>query len=167
MATRIKIGTSEVVWVITKDHIPMEGVNRVGYGQMLAEAEDTVASYEQVVGRTIFMSKTLTVDDIPSNKRVKWRSFSDDGDKCYDGVVTVDALFPEDDTPFALADYAYNIDTWNMEDAGAVIVLYNANDIKRCLPGKAEYVDKHPRMRAGEFTRTAGIDPESWLPIYG
>lgn len=162
MAARIKIGTSEVGWLVTKDHIPSGDINRVGYGQMLAEAESTERSYEGGIGRQIFVSRKLKLDDIPSNKRVLWRSFSDDGDKCYDGVVNVDWLLGDGEE-----DHAYNIDLFNMEDAGAVIVLYNAADIKRCRPDKSEYVDKHPRMRNTEFLRVSGIRPESWLPIYG
>jgi hypothetical protein len=162
---RIKIGTSEVGWLITKDHIPLEGpitANRVGYGQMLADAKETEESFERIVGRQIFASPALKVEDIPSNKRVKWRSFSDDGDPCYDGIVNVDWLFGDGDE-----DHAYNIDRFNIEDAGAVIVVYNAADIKRCLPGKSDYVNSHPRMQRKEWLREAGIDSESWLPIYG
>lgn len=160
MATKIKQETREVGWLITKDHVPMEDMNRVGYGQILAEAEGTEASYEAIAGRTIYVSRKLKVEDIPSDKRVKWRSFSDDGDPTFDGVVNVDWLYGEE-------DHAYNIDRFNMEDAGAVIVLYNAADIKRCRPDKSESVDKHPRMSHGEWLKTAKIDPQAWLPIYG
>lgn len=157
--TKIKKGTREVGWVITKVH-DADDQSRVGYGQVLGEAEQTEASYEAIIGRTIFVSRSLKHSDIPKGKLVRWRSFSDDGDPAFDGVVNVDWLFGEE-------DHAYNIDRFCMEDWGAVMVVYNAGDIRRCKPDLADYVERHPRITAGEFTKTAGIEPQSWLPIYG
>src|SRR3954453_16261851 len=131
-------------WVITKSHDGDD--DRIGYGQGLKQAEDTTASFNAVIGRTLFVSKGLTADMIPSERRVKWRSFSDDGDPAYDGVVDINWLYAPDGWDEEDNDLAYNIDQFNMTDWGATCVFYNAADIRRCRPDLTEYVATHTRV---------------------
>lgn len=158
-----------VGWLITGTHDEDKG--RIGYGQTLQHAEKTQDSFAAVVGRQIYMATDLTEDAIPYDKRVKWRSFSDDGEPGYDGVVHIDWLYAPDEWEEEHEDLAYNIDQFNTTDIGAVVVLYNANDIRRCRPEFGEYVSKHPRInpeapRGKAFLKEAKIDPASWLEIY-
>lgn len=166
--------TKDTGWVVTKDHsyeadennLPPDCGNRAGFGMGLNDAKETIESHNNVVGRTIFISNGMDPDSIPSNKRVKWRSFSDDGDPTYDGIIHFDWLLGEiegDDGE----DLGYELDRWNMEDAGAVVVLYNVADIIRCDESKRAWTEIHPRIVHPEFLRTAGIDSKAWLPIYG
>jgi hypothetical protein len=157
-------------WVITKVH-DSDDQSRVGYGQCYIQAQETQSSFNAVIGRTIFVSTNLKADDIPSERSVKWRSFSDDGDPAYDGVIDIYWLFAPDEWPEEDEDLAYNLDRFNMEDWGAVCVFYNAADIRRCRPDLTEYVAKHPRVNpTGErgkfFLSNAKIDPQAWLEIY-
>jgi hypothetical protein len=161
----------QVGWCITGVHSD-DDKNRIGYGQSAKQAEQTQASYEAVIGRTIYMETGLKADDIPFERRVKWRSFSDDGDPAYDGVVDINWLYAPDEWDEDDDDLAYNIDRFNETDWGAVCVFYNAADIRRCRPDLAEYVAKHPRVNpAGErgkfFLSNAKIDPQAWIEIYG
>jgi hypothetical protein len=156
-------------WVITKSHDGDD--DRIGYGQGLKQAEDTTVSFNAVIGRTLFVSKGLAADMIPSERRVKWRSFSDDGDPAYDGVVDINWLYAPPEWPEEHEDLAYNIDHFCMEDWGATCVFYNAADIRRCRPNLAEYVAGHPRINpaseAGKgFLAEAKIDPQAWIEIY-
>src|SRR4051794_27059350 len=108
-----------VGWVITAEHGD-EG--RIGYGQRIQQADQTIDSFNGVIGRTIYMHTDLSMNDIPYDRRVKWRSFSDDGDPAYDGYVHIDWLYPSDEFAAALKeegmaeedDLAYNIDRFNM-----------------------------------------------------
>lgn len=157
-------------WVITKEHDTTDDEpGRVGYGQGMGEANNTAASYAGIVGRTIFMESGIDPKTaIPKERAVKWRSFSDDGDPAYDGLVDIDWLFPDEPLDdFTEDDPAYNIDRFCMEDWGATVVVYNAADIRRCRPRLVEYVARHPRMERTEWLKTAGIDKDAWLPIYG
>lgn len=130
--------TVEIGWVITEVHDDSDK-NRIGYGQSRELSRMTDQSFENVIGRQLFVADHLAKESIPSNKRVRWRSFSDDGDPAYDGIVNIDWLFPEGDDD---EDPAYNIDRFCMEDWGAVIVLYNGADIERCMPDKADFVSR-------------------------
>lgn len=130
-----------VGWLVTKVH-DSDDDSHIGYGQTLDKADDTHASFEAVIGRTIYLATDMSINDIPYDKRVKWRSFSDDGDPAYDGVVHIDWLFAPDDWPEEHEDLAYNIDRWNMTDWGAVCVAYNGADIKRVRPDLADYVER-------------------------
>src|SRR4051794_308525 len=97
----------EVGWIIVKEHAELEGIpSRVGWGQLRVHAQETDASFDQVVGRTIYMDKSLTEHMMPDDAKVRWRSFEDDGFPAFDGVVNVDWLFSEEDD-------AYNIDRFN------------------------------------------------------
>jgi hypothetical protein len=154
-----------VGWVITKTHDD-DGA-RIGYGQTLKHADDTTESFAAVFGRQIYMATELSEDMIPYEHRVKWRSFSDDGDPAYDGVVHIDWLYAPDEWEEEHSDLANQIDTFVMTDWGATVVVYNASDIRRCKPEFSEYVAKHPRMERKQWLKTAGIDPTAWLPIYG
>jgi hypothetical protein len=106
------------------------------------------------------MATGLKSSAIPAEKQVRWRSYSDDGDFAYAGVVHVDWLFDEDDS-------AYNIDRFCMEDWGAVIVLYNFNDIQMCLKeaGTAvpRFVTEGIERGSDEYAPSAGC----WKAIYG
>lgn len=148
----------QVGWLITKEH-GEDDSKRVGYGQTLDNADNTTASFNAVVGRTIFVHDNLTLSDIPYDKRVKWRSFSDDGDPAYDGYVHIDWLFAPDDWPEEHEDLAYNVDRFCMEDWGAVCVAYSGADIKRVRPDLADYVD-----RQSICSYTPGT---SYIEIYG
>ena len=160
----------QVGWCITATHDDDDN-DRVGYGQCADNAHDTQSSYDAVIGRTIFLQTDLKADSIPFDKRVKWRSFSDDGDPAYEGVVHIDWLYAPVEWPEEDGDLAYNVDRFNMEDWGAVVTLYNAADIRRCRPDLTEYVATHgrinPKSVAGKlFLENAKIDPQAWLEIY-
>jgi hypothetical protein len=132
---------SMVGWLITDTH-DEDDKRRVGYGQKLQQADQTTDSYNGIFGRTIYVHTDLTLNDIPYDKRVKWRSFSDDGDPAYEGCVHIDWLFAPDDWPEEHQELAYNVDRFCMEDWGAVCVAYNGADIKRCRPDLADFVDR-------------------------
>jgi hypothetical protein len=154
-------------WVITAVHDD-DDQRRVGYGQGMTQANETAASYANVVGRTIYMSTDIPKDAIPYDHAVKWRSFSDDGDPAYDGVVDINWLYAPDEWPDEDHDLAYNLDRFNETDWGAVCVFYNAADIRRCRPDLAEHVAKHSRVNPdGERGKLAGIDAAAWICIYG
>jgi hypothetical protein len=158
-------------WVITKVHDD-DDQSRIGYGQGVEQAHDTNASFDAVIGRTIFVQTGMKPDDIPSERRVKWRSFSDDGDPAYDGVIDINWLYAPDEWPDEDHDLAYNLDRWNETDWGAVCVFYNAADIRRCRPDLAEHVAKHGRVnpdgeRGKFFLSNARFDPQAWIEIYG
>jgi hypothetical protein len=162
--------TDHTGWLITKVH-DSDDSGRVGYGQRLQEADATTDSFNGVFGRTIYVHTDLTEDSIPFERRVKWRSFSDDGDPAYDGVVDINWLFAPDDWEEEHSDLAYKIDTFVMNDWGATSVLYNAADIRRCRPEYAEYVARHTRIskdsEAGKrFLSNAGVDPQAWIEVY-
>jgi hypothetical protein len=152
----------EVGWVITADGAEIAGEpGRTGWGQLRVHAAETESSFERIVGRTIFMDTSLTEHMIPEEARVRWRSFSDEGDPSYMGFVNVTWLF--DNTP-AWNDLAYNIDRFCMEDVGATRVLYSADDIIRCAkalgrPTWERFATEHPA--------SATDDDERWLMIYG
>ena len=111
-----------VGWIITKEHAELEGMpSRVGWGQLRAHANETDDSFDRVVGRTIFMDKSLTEHMMPQDVQIRWRSFEDDGFPAYDGIVNVDWLFDE--------DLANNIDRFNETDVGATYVWYSVDDI--------------------------------------
>lgn len=159
---KINMDTKQVGWVITHADELGGSEDRIGFGQLLAEADATQESHDRVIGRTIYVSRNLSYDDIPEDQRVRWRSFDDDGEPSYRGVVRLDWLFGEDE----MADAAYNIDRFNMTDVGAVIVLYSGEDIVRCDESKLDFVNRHPRMgrRMGNLSKD---DLQGWLPIYG
>src|SRR3954454_12205048 len=84
---RTDMDDKQVGWLITATHDDDD--RRVGFGQCYKRAKETQSSFNAVIGRTIFMSTDMKADDIPFERRVKWRSFSDDGDPAYDGVVDI------------------------------------------------------------------------------
>jgi hypothetical protein len=148
----------QIGWFITKVHDASDS-ERVGYGQSIDTARKTMTSYEMMFGRTLFVETGLSLQDIPYDKRVKWRSFSDDGDPAYDGVVHIDWLYPTDESENDTQDddLAYNLDRFCMEDWGAVHVAYNIGDIKRCRPDLADYIDRHsPCQYAKAYTEIYG-----------
>lgn len=130
-----------VGWLITGTHDD-DDKHRIGTGQTLDNAKDTESSFIMVFGRTIFIVDDASLNDIPYDKRVKWRCFSDDGDPAYDGVVHIDWLFAPEDWPDEADDLAYNIDRYVMNDWGATVVAYNGADIKRVRPDLADFVDR-------------------------
>jgi hypothetical protein len=157
-------------WVITDTHDD-DDKGRIGYGQCVNEAHETNASFEVGIGRTLFVETGLKPDAIPFERRVKWRSFSDDGDPAYMGVVDINWLFAPDGWPEEDQDLAYNLDRFNMEDWGAVCVFYNCADIRRCRPDLAEHIAKHDRVnpdieRGKFFLSNAKFDPQLWVEIY-
>jgi len=158
-------------WVITDVHDD-DDKGRIGYGQGAAQAKATESSYNSVIGRTIYVETGMTPDAIPFDRRVKWRSFSDDGEPAYSGVVDINWLYAPDEWHDEDHDLAYNLDRFNMEDWGATSVFYNCADIRRCRPDLAEYVANHPRVnpdgeRGKFFLSNAKIDPQAWIEIYG
>jgi hypothetical protein len=147
----------EVGWIITKEHNELEGIpSRVGWGQLRVHAEETDDSFDQVIGRTIFMDKSLTEHMMPEEVRVRWRSFEDDGYPAFDGIVNINWLFD---------DMAYNIDRFNETDVGAVWVWYSVDDIVACV--------KHLKRKDWKSFATQGDQrtiPDSdglWIQIYG
>lgn len=158
--------TKDIGWVVTKVH-DNDDSDRIGFGMAVSDVKGTIESHQNVVGRTIFISSGLSPDNIPSNKRVKWRSFSDDGDPTYDGIIHFDWLLGEVEGIDPDDDLGFELDRWNMEDAGAVVVVYNVADIIRCDESKQPWTERHPRIQSREFLGTAGIDPQAWIGIYG
>ena len=106
----------EVGWVITKESLPTTNL-RVGWGQMRVHAAETESSYDKVIGRTIFMDKSLTEHMMPEDIQVIWRAFDDDNEMMYEGIVRFDWLFGDD-------DLAYNIQRFCETDVGATVVLF-------------------------------------------
>jgi hypothetical protein len=151
--------TENIGWLITSTENSSR--NRIGYGQGAANAEDTQQSFDAVFGCTIYMATGLKRDAIPADKQVRWRSYSDDGDFAYAGIVHIDWLFDDDDS-------AYNIDRFCMEDWGAVIVLYNFSDIRSVLTEHGQAV---PRFITEGIERGsdeyAPSSKECWKAIYG
>jgi hypothetical protein len=144
----------EVGWLITQDN--GDG-DRVGWGQLRVHADETEASFDRVIARTIFMDKSLTEHMIPEEERVRWRSFDDDGDgPYYDGIVRVSWLFDEE-------SLAYNIDRFNMEDVGATRVVYSVKDILYC----AYRFDQPAWERLAKRHTPIELSGESWIMIYG
>lgn len=153
------IRQNEVGWLITKEHVELEGIpSRVGWGQLRVHSEETDASFDRVIGRTIFMDKSITEHMMPEEVRVRWRSFEDDGFPAYDGIVNVNWIFGEEDN-------AYNIDRFNESDVGAVHVYYSADDImgrgqRLKKPEWVRFAENH--VGAKEFPGYHG----SWIEIY-
>lgn len=165
--------TSRMVgWLITETK-DADCRDRIGYGQCIRDAEATEGSYNNVIGRTIFMSEGLSHIDIPADKRVKWRSYSDDGDPAYEGYVHWDWLLGDVEGTEDGEDLAYNIDRFNMEDWGAVHVLYRGNDmIKHAPDDRRQSIQNMVDRNA--ITNPATLDlfklgpnVSNWLPIYG
>jgi hypothetical protein len=152
----------EVGWLITKQHVELEGIpTRVGWGQLRTHARETDSSFDRIVARTIFMDTSLTEHMIPEEAKVRWRSFEDDGYPAYDGIVNVTWMFTEHDE----GDLGYNIDRFNAEDVGATHVYYHVYDIIQCA---AKYKQKDWARFAitHKFKRFAG-DLGRWIEIYG
>lgn len=151
-----------VGWVITNYHVGGD-YRRIGYGQILGNAIDTRISYNAIVGRTIYVKTDLKNTDIPYDQRVRWRSYDDDGEACYEGYVRYDWLMGDVNKNDEEEELAYNIDLFNMEDVGAVTVLYNGDDMTRCAPEQDKekieaFVERSPRM--------AMLRNTNWIPIY-
>jgi len=150
----------EVGWLVTVDHTSRSHLeSRVGWGQKRVHADETSESFDRPAGQTVFMDKSLTDHMIVPEIQVRWRSFDDDMEACYDGVLSIHWLFDDD-------DLAYNIDRFNMHDAGAVHVFYSVEDIISI----ADYL-KMPRWRdfiLGHKDMTyLGTDQGRWAEIYG
>jgi len=156
-------------WLITSSS---DGdTDRVGYGQCIKLAEQTAASFAVGIFRQIYLETDLKPEAIPYERRVQWRSFSDDGEPGYNGVVDINWLYAPNEWAEEHHDMAYQVDQFCMNDIGAVSVLYNAADIRRCRPDLAEHVAKHPRIsreseRGKWFLSNAKVDPAAWLEIY-
>lgn len=158
--------TDTVGWVITSTE--KSSRQRIGYGQGMEDADATQQSFDAVIGRTIYMAFNLKASQIPADKQVRWRAYSDDGDFAYAGVVHWDWLMGISDPDGAIEDddLAYNIDRFCMEDWGATIVLYNGDDILRGTPDDrrnllTEWIE---RQSAHRFAPTK---KEKWIAIYG
>lgn len=161
--SKIIEATQQVGWVITNTDPGSE--DRIGYGQCTAETKATIESHDAVVGRTIYMRRGLSHTAIPEDKRVRWRSYSDDGDPAYEGYIHFDWLFNPENVGFEDGeDPGYELDRFCMEDWGAVIVLYNGNDIKRCDPEKREFVERNQGHRNDGAMKNLG---QHWFGIYG
>jgi hypothetical protein len=154
------IATDTCGWVITRDYYAGDSghTGRVGYGQGITDAAATDATG----GRRIQVREDWPVDAIPRDKAIRWRSFSDDGDRSYDGFVHLDWLMGEVDGE---GDLAFNIDRFVMADVGDTVVLYSAVDLKRVAPEYTTWADNHPKMNRNEWDRRLNLD--NWLPIYG
>lgn len=152
------IAQREVGWLITKEHAELEGItSRVGYGQLRVHAAETEQSFDNVIGRTIFVDKSLTEHMMPEEVRVRWRSFEDDDVPAYDGVVNVHWLFDPD-------DLAFNIDRFNETDVGAVHVYYSVNDMyARSDVVKTPAWERVITNRAVELPGSDG----RWIEVYG
>lgn len=137
-----------LLWMIDKDHV---GGTRINYGQRLNDARNTSQSFDNVVGRTVFMDNRCDVTEIPRNKKIRWKAYDDDGELYYEGHIRYEALFDKSDD--SDTDYAYNVCRFVEADAGATVVYWNAEDIAQHEPN---FVAKHPKS-----------DKEGWIQIYG
>lgn len=150
----------EVGWVVTDDHTSRDHLEgRVGWGQLRVHADETQSSFDRMHGKTIFMDKSLTEHMIPNNLRVRWRSFDDDNNPNYSGILSIHWLFDDD-------DLAYNIDRFNYHDAGAVHVFYSVEDIARVaeelnMPRWKSFIMSHKNVKF--FPDQSG----AWVEIYG
>lgn len=151
----------EVGWLVTKEHQPPMHESRIGWGQLRVHASETEDSFERVFKRTIFMDKSLTEHMIPEEFGVRWRSFDDDMNACYDGLVRADWIFNQSDD-----ELAYNIDRFNYTDVGAIHVYYSVRDIISCARKLSE-----PKWEkfARSHTRSdiSNEDHGAWIEIFG
>lgn len=150
----------EVGWLITEDLTDLDHEvtpARVGWGQLRVHATETETSYENVIGRTIFVDKSLTEHMIPEEERVRWTSFDDDGYPCYNGVLRIGWLFDEEDR-------AYNIDRFCSLDVGAVHVWYSVDDIIKCakMSERPEWED-FAKSHCDQKQNKQGL----WIEVYG
>lgn len=154
------------IWAIDRDYIS-EGdeSNRVGFGQTVTDGDDTTASFDAVIGRTVHVSTTLKVASIPAEYRVRFKCLDDDGEVYYGGAVDIRALmdaepFFTDDGETDAPDYAYGITRWAEADAGAIHTLFKRSDIVQSDNAKwSAFGERHP----GAHADLGGND---WLPIY-
>jgi hypothetical protein len=162
--------TQRVVgWLITIDHsVPHNtkhpDATREGWGQLVIHADETRASFDRVIGRTVFMDRSLTEHMIPDEQKVRWLSFDDDGNQYYEGIVRVDWIMNSSDDD----DLAYNIDRFNETDVGAVHVFYSSKDIISCARklDKPDWMVFAMRHKKSDIFDTG--NPESgWIEIYG
>lgn len=145
----------EVGWLITKEHNELEGIpSRVGWGQMRVHAQETDASFDRVIGRTVYMDKSLTEHMMPEEVRIRWRSFEDDGLPAFDGLVNFNWLFDEDDN-----NLAYNIDRFNETDVGAIFVWYSVDDAIECA--------RNSKREDWHLFALALAGPQPWKSIPG
>jgi hypothetical protein len=82
-------------WVIMRDLIDPDDPC-VGYGQVQGNADDTQASFEAVIGRTVYVSTELSSDLVRDS--VAFRLRDDDGEVYYEGRIRRDWL--DDDRAF-------------------------------------------------------------------
>jgi hypothetical protein len=154
--TKINYSDREVGWLVTKDYSAGESSRR-GWGQLRVHATESEASFDRPVGPTIFMDKSLTEHMIPDEHQIRWRSFDADQNVCYEGLVRFDWFFNGDED-----DLMYNVDRFNMTDAGAVHVYYSVDDMITCAAKQEE----HGIMIPGGPNTWTDIDGERWTEIY-
>jgi hypothetical protein len=104
-------------WVIERDLLTPEGTgSRVGYGQRTAEAGDTNASFEAVVGRTVYMATGLQACDVVNP--ISFRLKDDDGEVYFEGKITKEWIDGEEELAFAPLRFGET-------DAGCTTLEYN------------------------------------------
>jgi hypothetical protein len=113
----------EVGWLVTKQYSVENTTTRVGWGQLRIHATETDASYDRELARTVFMDKSLTEHMIPDRAHVRWIAFDADGNRMFDGIVSVSWLMNNGD------ELAFNIDRFCEADVGATKVVYSLDDI--------------------------------------
>ena len=160
---------SDIGWLITAVHTG--NPESIGCGQGTREANETAANYEEGIrdeddNLIVPVRQHMVESEIPADKRVKWRSFDEHGYPVYDGIVHIDWLHSEGTTGFEYDHPAYNIDRWNRESIGALVVLYNAVDICTAITGLSGFVAEHKRITDADFIANADINPADWLELF-
>lgn len=161
---------SDIGWLITACHTG--NPERVGSGQGMREANETAANYEEGIrdedgSLVVPVRQHMVESEIPADKRIRWRSFDEHGYPIYDGIAHIAWLYPDaDGNGFEYDHPGYNIDRWNRESIGALVVIYNAADICRACTGLSGHVAAHKRITNADFIANGGFDPADWLELY-
>lgn len=130
--------TTELVWMIDKDHINTldTDTSRVNYGQRMIDAEYTNIAYNNMRAN-ITMSDNCSVTEIPADQKIRWKAYDDDDVLYYEGHIRAESLLEsgsgDDDI-----DYGYMVDKFVAADAGAVHVYWNVADIAKHNPEMAK-----------------------------
>lgn len=150
-------------WVIDRDHLEDGEDSRVGFGQVLTDAQATLDSFNAIVGRTHYLSTGLRASDIPPEHRVRFRLIDEDCEAHYGGAcdarVLTGELSDEDGE-----DIGYNIDRFGMDDSGAVIGLYKTADLIAAGATSKRPGHEHEAIGVEAPARYGG---EDWRMIYG
>lgn len=78
-------------WAITHDY---QEAGRIGYGQRRSDADATTESFIRIIGRTVYVIPDLDPKDCRDPR--KFRLKDDDGNLCFEGVITAEWLDDEE-----------------------------------------------------------------------